>query len=148
EVAKRRRIEQLAQLLLAEQLAEEVAVEREGLCPALGERRVALVHVGGHVVEQQGTRERRRARRLHGVKRALTALAPSEPVAQRRQVEDVGKALAVRLHEDREGPVTRRHGQEVRRALTLLPERGSRPGPASRQEQRASRVLAEPRGEE
>jgi hypothetical protein len=46
-------VDQLAQLLLAEQLAQQVAVEREGGGAALGARRVPLVHVGGDVVEEQ-----------------------------------------------------------------------------------------------
>ena len=37
-------IEEVTQLLLAEQLAEEVAVERQRLRPPLGGRRVVLVH--------------------------------------------------------------------------------------------------------
>ena len=55
-------IDQVAQLLLAEQLAQQVAIERERGRPALGVGRVALVHVGGDVVEQQARGERRRGR--------------------------------------------------------------------------------------
>ena len=47
------RVDQLAQLLLAEQLAQEVAVERQRRRAALGVGRVALVHVGRDVVEEQ-----------------------------------------------------------------------------------------------
>jgi hypothetical protein len=46
-------IDQVAQLLLPEQLAQQVAVERERLRAPLGGRRVVLVHVVGDVVEQQ-----------------------------------------------------------------------------------------------
>ena len=46
-------VEQLAQLLGAEQVAQQVAVERQRGGPPLGQRRVALVHVGGDPVEQQ-----------------------------------------------------------------------------------------------
>ena len=58
-------VDQLAQLVLAEQLAQQVAVEREGGRAALRVRRVALVHVGRDVVEQQrgGERARRSASR-------------------------------------------------------------------------------------
>ena len=55
-----RGIEQLAELFRAEQVAEEVAVERERGHPPLGERRVALVHVDRDPAEQQALRERRR----------------------------------------------------------------------------------------
>ena len=44
-------VEQVAQLLLAEQLAQQVAVERERLRAAFRGRRVVLVHVGRDVVE-------------------------------------------------------------------------------------------------
>ena len=69
-----RRVEQLAQLLLAEQLAEQVAVEGERLGPSLRERGVAVVHVGGDVVEEERGGERGRPRRLHPVDGHLAAL--------------------------------------------------------------------------
>src|SRR6266508_5964402 len=47
------RVEQVAELLLAEQLAQQVAVERERLRPPLRRRRVVLVHVRRDVVEEQ-----------------------------------------------------------------------------------------------
>ena len=61
DALERARVDQLAQLLLAEQLAQQVAVQRQRGRAALGAGRVALVHVGGDVVEQQ--RGRRTARR-------------------------------------------------------------------------------------
>ena len=64
DLLQRARVDQLAQLLLAEQLAQQVAVERQRGRAALGVRRVALVHVGRDVVEQQRGGERRRGRRL------------------------------------------------------------------------------------
>ena len=57
-------VDQLAQLLLPEQLAQQVAVERQRGGAALGVRRVALVHVRRDVVEQQRGGERRGGRRL------------------------------------------------------------------------------------
>ena len=59
QVGQGRRVQQLAQLLLAEQLAQAFAVERQGLRTALGQRGVAFVHVLGDVVEQQRSGERR-----------------------------------------------------------------------------------------
>ena len=53
DVGEHPRVEQLAQLLGAEQVGEQVAVEGERRRPPLGERGVALVHVGGDPVEQQ-----------------------------------------------------------------------------------------------
>ena len=54
-------VDELAQLLGAEQVAQQVAVERERRGPPLGERGVALVHVDGDPAEQQRLGERRRA---------------------------------------------------------------------------------------
>ena len=53
------RVEEVAQLLLPEELAQQVAVERERLRLALGQRRVALVQERGDVGERQRARERR-----------------------------------------------------------------------------------------
>ena len=46
-------VDQVAQLLLAEQLLQQVAVERQRLRPPLRGRRVVLVHVVRDVVEEQ-----------------------------------------------------------------------------------------------
>ncbi len=46
-------VDQLTQLLLAQQLAQQIPVERQRGGLALGVRRVALVHVRRHIVEQQ-----------------------------------------------------------------------------------------------
>ena len=148
EVRERVRIEQLPELLLAEQLPEEVAVQREGLRPALGQRGVALVHVGRDVVEQQRAREGGGARGLDAVDRDLPPPDAVEDLAQGVEVEHVREAFAVRLHEDREAPVPRCDRQQVGRTLALLPQRGPRPGTPSRQEQRPRRVLAEPAREQ
>ncbi len=69
ELHERGRIEQLAQFLLAEQLAQQVAVERQRLRTTLRYRRVAVVHVCGHVVEQERRSERGGAHRLDCVDR-------------------------------------------------------------------------------
>ena len=72
DLVERAGIEQVAQLFLAEQLAEEVAVERQRLRPPLGGRRVVLVHVRRDVVEEErgrirrGRRSRRPRRRSAG----------------------------------------------------------------------------------
>ena len=50
---QRGRVDQLAQLLLAEQLAQKIPVERQRRRAPLGAGGVALVHVARHVVEQQ-----------------------------------------------------------------------------------------------
>ena len=64
DLGERLGIDQFAQLLLAEQLAEQVAVERKRLRAPLGGRRVVLVHIGGDVVEEERGGERRGGRGL------------------------------------------------------------------------------------
>ena len=64
EVGEHARVDELAQLLGAHRVAEQVAVERQRGGPTLGERRVVLVHVGGDPSEEQRLRERRGPRRL------------------------------------------------------------------------------------
>src|SRR5437868_12034486 len=64
DLGERGRVDQVTELLLAEQLAQEVAVKRERGRTALRVRRVALVHVGGDVVEQERGCERRGGRGL------------------------------------------------------------------------------------
>ncbi len=130
EIGQRGRVQELPQLLLAQQLAEQVTVQRQRLRPPLGDRGIALVHVGRHVVEQQRARERRCPRRLDAVHGELPAPDAAKQLSQRGQVEHVGEAFPVGLHEDREGPVAARHRQQVGRPLALLPERGPGPGPA------------------
>ena len=56
-----------------EQLAQQVAVEGQRLRPPVDQRRVALVHVRGDVVEHQRAGERRRAPRLHADQRGSRA---------------------------------------------------------------------------
>ena len=148
EIGERLRIEQLAQLLLPQQLAQQVAVQRQRAGPAFGQRRIAVVHVGGDVVEQQAARERRGADGLHAVDRDVPPRDVGEDLAQRSQVEHVAQALAIGLDQDREAAIAAGDREQVRGSLALLPER--RPGarPATWQEQRTGRVLAEPAGEQ
>ena len=74
---QRARVDQLAQLLLAEQLAQQVAVERERGRAALRVGLVALVHVRRDVVEQQRRRERRCGLRLDLDQRQLAPVQAS-----------------------------------------------------------------------
>jgi hypothetical protein len=134
--ARARRVDQVAQLLLAEQLAQQVAVERQRGGAALGVGRVALVHVGGDVVEQQRGGERRGGRRLDLDERDLAAVELAQQLDQAGQVEHVAQALAVGLEHDREVAVAR--DLEQRLGLQpLLPQRralarGRRAGSAAR----------------
>jgi hypothetical protein len=102
DVVERRGVDQVPQLLLPEQLAQEVTVQRQGGRAALRVRRVALVHVRRDVVEQQRRRHRRRGRRLHLDDRQLARVQLRQQLGQARQVEHVPQALAVGLEHDRE----------------------------------------------
>ena len=147
-LGERRRVDQLAQLLLAEQLAQQVAVERERLRTPLRGRRVVLVHVRRDVVEEERGREGRRRRGLDVDEVELARAQPAEQPLQRGQVEHVLQALAVRLEDDREARVLARDLEQPLRLEPLLPERRPLARPAARDEQRARRVLAEARAEE
>ena len=144
----RLRVEQVAQLLLAEQLAQELAVERERLGAALGRRRVVLVHVGGDVLEDERAGERRGGHRLDLDQIELARLQPLEDLLQRRQVEDVLQAFAVGLEHDRKGRVAPRDLEQALRLQSLLPERRALAGAAARDQKRPGRVLAEAGAEE
>ena len=116
-------VQQLAQVAGGEQLGEQRAVELQRLRAALGHRRVALVHVGRDVVEQQRGGERRGALRLDLDQPHLAAADPLQQAAQRRHLEDVGEQLPVGLEHDRERAVLDGHLLQVVRLQPLLPER-------------------------
>ena len=141
-------VEQLAKLFLAQQLAQEVAIQGERAGPTLGERRVAVVHVGRDVVEQEAAGKRRRPGGLDRVDHDVAPRDAGQDLAQRRDVEHVREAFAVRLDQDREAAVARGDREQVGRPLALLPERRPNAGPPARQQEGSSRVLAESAGEE
>ena len=147
-LGQRVRVEQVAQLLLAEQLAQEVAVERERLRPPLGGRRVVLVHVGGDVGEEQRRGERRGRGRLDLDEVELAGLDAVEDALQRRQVEDVLQALAVGLEHDRERAVVARDLEQALGLQPLLPQRRALARATTRDQERAGGVLPEPRSEQ
>src|SRR4029453_16285802 len=148
DLHQRARVDQISELLLSEQLAQQVAVERKRLRTPLGRRRVVLVHVVRDVVEQQRGRVRRGGRRLDVDEVDLTCPQALQQPLQRGQVEDVLQALAVGLEHDREGGVAARDLQERLRLQPLLPEGSALTGAAARDQQRAAGVLAEARAEE
>ena len=78
DLRERGGIDQIAQLLLTEELPQQIPVERQRRGAALGVRRVALVHVCGDVVEQQRGGHRRGGRRLHLYQRDLPAVKAGE----------------------------------------------------------------------
>ncbi len=148
DVGERDRVDQLAQLLLAEQLAQQVAVERQRLRTPLRRGRVVLVHVGGDVVEQERRGERRGGGRLDFDEVELACLQAVQDPLERRQVEHVLQALAVRLEHDRERPVLARNLQQALGLQALLPQRRALAGAPARDQERPPGVLAEAGAEE
>ena len=120
---QRARVDQLAQLLLPEQLAQQLAVQRQRRRAALGVGLVALVHVGRDVVEQQRGRERRGGLRLDLDQRELAPVQLGQQVVQAGQVQHVAQDLAVGLEHDRELRVAARDLQQRLRLQPLLPQR-------------------------
>ena len=94
QLVERGRIQELAELLLAEQLAEQIAIERKRRGSSFGERRIALVHVDGDPAEQQRLRERRRALRIDGDELRRPRPQVGHDLLQRGHVEDVSQAFA------------------------------------------------------
>ena len=141
-------VDQLAQLLLAEQLAQQVAVERQRGGAALGVGRVALVHVGGDVVEQQRGGKRRGGGGLDLDERDLACGEAAQQLLQAGHVEHVLEALAVGLEHDWEVGVAAGDLEQVLGLQALLPQRRAPAGVGAGDEQRARGVLAKARAEQ
>ena len=148
DALQRAGVDQLAQLLLSQQLAQQVAVERQRGGAALGVGGVALVHVRGDVVEQQRGGKRRRALRLDLDERDLARGETAQQLLQAGHVEHVLEALPVGLEHDREVVVAARHLEQVLRLQSLLPQRRAPPRVGARDQQRARGVLAKARAEQ
>ena len=141
-------IEQLAHLDASEQFAQQGGVDGQRGGPALGERRVALVHERADISEEQIAGE---GRRLAGLRldEADAALGDAARHAQQRgQVVDVLQHLAQRLEDDRERRMPAGHLEQLCRPLPLLPQRAALVGVHARHQQGARRALAEPGGEQ
>src|SRR5207302_4804074 len=108
DLGERRGVDELAQLLLAKKLPQEVAIEREGLRSPLRRRRVVLVHVRRDVVEEERGRIGRGGGALDVDDVELPRRRGLQEPPQRRQVEYVLQALAVGLEDDRERAVAAR----------------------------------------
>ena len=141
-------IEQLAQLLGPEQLAQQVAVEGERLRAAIHERRVALVHVDGDVVEQERA-AKGEARRVSTLTSAISRRSMAARSSRR-----AGRSKTSWRHSRY---VSRTIGKEPYRLATArscaerwrICQSGRRCAAAApRQQQGAGRVLAEARREE
>ena len=136
---ERPRVEEFTELVLAEQVAEKVAVQRQRLGAPFSERRIAFVHVGGDVIEQQRAGERRSLRLSRPCGREFRGCGSTQHFDEAGQVEDIPQALAVGFEDDRERAVTARDGEQAGRALALQPQRTAGARSAPRQEQSAAR---------
>ncbi len=103
DIGNRIRVEQIAQLDLAEQLAQLRLIDRQCLSPAFGERGIAVVEVVGDIAKQQRRGKGRRHGGVHGRHADLAPFHQAERLDQRRHVEDVAQTLAVRFEDNRKG---------------------------------------------
>ena len=116
-------IEQLAQLRVAQQLAELRLIDRERLRPPFGQRRVAVVDVVGDVAEEQRRRKRRRRPRIDGRHAQRSRLQRGEAC---RPAPACRSGRAGFPDRSRAAPGTSRIATPPpagRRALPLLPQR-------------------------
>lgn len=90
-------VEEFAEFVFAEEVAEEVAVESEGLGATLGEWGIALIHVGGDVIEEEGACKGRGFARFDGMDANFAATYLREELDEAREVKHVAEALAVGL---------------------------------------------------
>src|SRR5688500_2208105 len=95
-------IEQLAQLGVAQQLAQLRLIHRQRLRPSLRQRGITVVDVVGDVTEEKRGRERRWDSRLDRRQAERARLEAAQRVDERRQVEVVAQHLAVRFEQRRE----------------------------------------------
>ena len=80
--------------------------------------------------------------------RMAAALDLLQDVGGASQIEHFAHAFAIGLQQNGKRGIARGHGQQIGRALALLPERRAQAGPAARQQQRAAGGLAEVGGEQ
>ena len=136
-------VQQLAQVGIAQQVTQLLLIDGEGLRAALGQRRIAVVDVIGHVAEQQ-RRSKGRGSAGVGNMHAHIALADgAQRLQQRRHIENVAHTLAVRFQQNGKRGIARGDGEQIIGALALLPQGRAALGPAARQEQRPRGTLAE-----
>ena len=141
-------VEEFAQRGRPQQLPELRLVDGQGLGAALGQWRVALVDVVGHVAEEECGGEGRRGPGIDGHRSDGARGHVAQRAHEGRHVEHVAQALPVCLQEYREGAVLRGHREEIGGAPALLPEGRAPAGMAPRQQERAGGGLAKPGREE
>ncbi len=141
-------IKKLAELGLAEQLAQQGPIQREGRGPLLGDGRVVFVHERRDEVEGEGSGERARPIQCHLGDPDLAAADVGQQLLQGRDVEVVLEHLAIGLEDHGEGSVPAGDLEQTRRLPALEPQGRPRAGTPAGEEQGPGRGFAEPRGEE
>ena len=140
-----RRVQQLAQTARTQQLSQQSRVQRQCGGAAFGGGRIAVVEVLGNVLKEQGACKRRRVVRLNLQHGHRPRLQRTVHLNQRRNIVHILQTLARRLQKHRKIRVLTRHIQQLRRTLTLLPQRGALTRITARQQQGTRRILTEPR---
>ena len=142
-------VEQVAELLDAH--AARAGGRGRARAPARGARPAACRPRTCRSRRSRRAATRRTARRTAvstSTRSSSRGLDAAQDPAERREVEDVLEALAVRLEHDRELRVAPGDLEQVLRLQPLLPQRRALAGPPARDEQGAASVLAEARAEE
>ena len=118
-------VEQLAQVGIAQQIAQLLLIDGEGLGAALGQRRVAVVDVVGHVAEEQRRRKGRGCASVGDMHAHVARGDGAQHLEQRRHIEDIAHALAIRLQQHGKRRIARGDREQVVGSLALLPQRGA-----------------------
>jgi len=141
-------IEQFAEVSFAEQLAELVLIDGEGLCAALGEGRIAVVEEVGYIAEEE---RRGKGRWLAGIDHMdaeLALLNGAEGFNERGHVEYVAETFAIGLEQQRERRIARCDAEQIVGALAQLPKRRTGIGAAAGKKERTACCFAKTAGEE
>ena len=140
-----RRIQQVTQTARPQQLSQQRRVQRQRGGATFGGGRIAVVEVLGNVLKEQGSCKRRRVIRLNLQHGYRPGLQRTVHLNQRRNIVHILQALACRLQKHRKIRVLTRHIQQLRRTLTLLPQRGALTRITAWQQQGTRCILTEPR---
>ena len=120
-----RRIQQVTQTARPQQLSQQRRIQRQRGGATFGGGRIAVVEVLGNVLKEQSARKRRRVVRLNLQHGHRPRLQRTVHLNQRRNIVHILQTLARRLQKHRKIRVLTRHIQQLRRTLTLLPQRGA-----------------------
>jgi hypothetical protein len=104
-------VEEFAEICFAEQLAELVLIDGEGLGAAFGQRGVAVIQEICNIAEEQGRGEGRWRACVDDVDAKLALFDAAQGFDEGRHVEDVAEAFAVGFEEHWKAGVSRGNAQ-------------------------------------